>query len=229
MENNEQIYQIYKKFENKKVSHYKLKNLINFGGFGAVFKSINVDDNKNYAIKMILKINIDDEENFFNECNIMKKLESINVIKYYESFKEKFENDEFYIIVMELCDLNLLEYLKKKEFISLEELREILIQFNNSLKKMFDNNIMHRDIKPENILIKYNNNNKLGYIIKLSDFGLAKHLSELGYASTKVGTIYYMAPEILDNNEYTRKADLYSIGRMLYFFKKKIILKVILY
>ena len=94
---------------------------------------------------------------------------------------------------------------------------------------MFDNNIMHRDIKPENILIKYNNNNKLGYIIKLSDFGLAKHLSELGYASTKVGSIYYMAPEILDNNEYTRKADLYSIGRMLYKKKKKIILKVILY
>ena len=219
MENN-QIFQIYKKFENKKVSHYKLKNLINIGGFGAVFKSINVDNNKNYAIKMILKINIDDEENFFNECNIMKKLESINVIKYYESFKEKFETDVFYIIVMELCDLNLLEYLKKKKFISLDELREILIQFNNSLKKMFDNNIMHRDIKPENILIKYNNN-KLGYIIKLSDFGLAKYLSESGYASSKVGSIYYMAPEILDNNEYTRKADLYSIGRMLYFLKKK--------
>ena len=166
MEKNQRI-EFFKKFENKNFSNYKLEKLINVGGFGAVFKSINVNNNNNCAIKMILKNNIKEKEIFLNECYIMKNLESINVIKYYENFEDKFENDEFYFMVMELCDLNLLEYLNKKMIISLDELRKILIQFNNGLKHMFDNNIMHRDIKPENILIKYDNNNKFGYIIKL--------------------------------------------------------------
>ena len=221
MEKNQILANFYLNFENKNFSHYKFEKLINIGGFGAVFKSKNLENNENYAIKMILKNNIKDKENFINECDVMKNLNSINIIKYYENFEEKIENYEFYFMVMELCDLNLLEYLNKKKFINLDELREILIQFNNSLKHMFDNNIMHRDIKPENILIKYDNNNKLGYIIKLSDFGLAKMLSESGYASTRAGTEFYMAPEILAMNKYTKKADLYSIGKMLFLFKKK--------
>ena len=134
MENIKKTY--FKKFEGKQFSYYKLEKFINKGDFSAVFKSINKENNKNYAIKMMLKSDIDDEKKFLNECDMMKN--SINVIKYYEIFEE----NEFYFIVMELCDLNLLEYLNNKKNISLYELREILIQFNNALKYMFDNNII---------------------------------------------------------------------------------------
>ena len=88
MEKN-QIREFFQNFENKKFSHYILEKLINIGGFGAVFKSINVDNNKKYAIKMILKKNIEDKEIFLNECNIIKKLNLINTIQYFEKFERK--------------------------------------------------------------------------------------------------------------------------------------------
>ena len=72
MENDKNSF--FKNFEGKQFSHYQLEKLINNGSFGAVFKSINLKNKKNYAIKMILKNDIDDKVNFLNECNIMKNL-----------------------------------------------------------------------------------------------------------------------------------------------------------
>ena len=93
-------------------------------------------------------------------------------------------------------------------------IQKILIQLNDALRIMKNKNISHRDIKPENILIKYINQND--FIIKLSDFGLGKELSSKNYFTSNVGTNFFKAPEV-ENNKYDYKADLYSIGIVLYF------------
>ena len=126
----------------------------------------------------------------------MKKCsKSDNSVKCYEYF----DNNKNFVIIMELCDVNLSQLLMKNlekydRGFSVEEIYEIMMQLNNALKIMKNNNIIHRDLKLENILIKYIENNK--YIIKLADYGSSKRLDSLSknYCNSKVGTLIYMAP-----------------------------------
>ena len=80
------------------------------------------------------------------------------------------------------------------------------------------NKIVHRDLKPQNILIKYKNkNDKNNFTVKLSDYGIAKRLAMTGNAiCSHVGTRNYMAPEILMEEPYDLKCDLWSLGVIIY-------------
>ena len=85
-----------------------------------------------------------------------------NSVKCYEYFNNK---DNF-VIIMELCDENLLQLLNKRlknenKGFNSEEIYEIMNQLNNTFKIMKEKNIIHRDLKLENILIKYNNNKNI--------------------------------------------------------------------
>jgi serine/threonine-protein kinase ULK/ATG1 len=82
---------------------------------------------------------------------------------------------------------------------------------------MRENNIIHRDLKLENILIKYNDKEHKTYTIKLSDYGCSKRIKSLSInCNTYLGTLVYMAPEILKREEYNSKCDLWSIGIIIY-------------
>ena len=80
---------------------------------------------------------------------------------------------------------------------------------------MNENEIIHRDIKLENILIKYTDSSHTKFIPKINDYGLSREMNN-GIASTWCGSPLYMAPEVLMNKEYNNKADLWSIGIMIY-------------
>ena len=106
---------------------------------------------------------------------------------------------------MELCDKNLSTLLsekiknnKEKPF-TLEEIFEITKQLNNGFKIMKENKIIHRDLKLENILIKYNDKLKKSFTLKIADYGINKRLDSLSknFVNSKVGTIIYSAPEVL--------------------------------
>ena len=82
---------------------------------------------------------------------------------------------------------------------------------------MVENNIIHRDLKLGNILIKYSDEAKTKFVPKLSDYGLSKELSDKsGIARTSLGTPATMAPEVTAKNIYNNKADLWSVGVLLY-------------
>lgn len=91
-------------------------------------------------------------------------------------------------------------------------------QLNETLKIMVKNNIVYRDLKLENILIKYENNDKNKFIVKLTDYGISKQLTTTKMYKTRVGTPIIMAPEILERiSNYDNKCDLRSIGIILYY------------
>ena len=115
---------------------YKKIEIIGLGAFGDVYRG---KINKEYvAIKEIKKLKTN-EKKFVEETEIMKIIESDNSVK----LIERVETEDSFYIISELCDLSLEEYLnKRKESLSIEEIKELLIDLNKGLKVMYENKIM---------------------------------------------------------------------------------------
>ena len=119
---------------------------------------------------------------------------------------------------MELCDGDLRQILNKfyPKGLPLNIINKIFYQLNKALKVMIDNDCIHRDLKPENILIKYTDNEKNNFDIKLTDFGLSTYEIHSTIKTHSIaGTKNYMAPEI-EKEYYNNKCDLWSLGVILY-------------
>jgi serine/threonine-protein kinase ULK/ATG1 len=147
----------------------------------------------------------------------MKEVENENSIKIYEHYDSK----KYFAVVMELCDCNLNDKLKESNGFTVDKIKKILIQLNNTFRLMIDKKIIHRDIKLENILVK--DSQKENFIVKLSDYGEAKKLGTLSQMIESIhGTPNTQAPEILNGENYDSKSDLWSLGVIIYqlYFKK---------
>ena len=216
---------------------YTIKTIIGRGSFGYVYKAIKNENNEERAIKIISKVNYDtyvssDKETSYttfikkikNEIDNMTIAQGINkdnqnTVKLYEYF----DMSDKLVIVMELCDCDLDSYIQKKknenkEF-KIDEIFEILTQLNNTFKILVENKVIHRDLKPNNILLKKDKNDK--NIWKLVDYGVSRQLFTLSrQLYTKyVGTLLYMAPEILEGVEYDDECDLWSLGIIIYYLR----------
>jgi len=212
---------------------YTIGKIIGNGAFGYVCKATKKDTGEERAIKIISKNKYNTYvsnrektsyttfiQSIKNEIDNMTIAQGINkdnqnTVKLYEYFDMR---DEF-AIIMELCDCNLADILnkkkEKKEKFNFNEILEILIQLNNTFK-ILENKVIHRDLKLENILLKKNENGQ--NIWKLVDYGVSRKLITLSaqYYTARVGTISYMAPEVILGDKYNNKCDLWSLGIILY-------------
>ena len=166
-------------------------------------------------------INIIDEgalkKSIVNELNFMTICSNENKNNYSTKIFKYFEYSNEFAIVMELCDDNLSKILRRREKgFEPEEIKKIMNQLNETFKIMTKEKIVHRDIKLENILVKYENDKKEDFIVKLTDYGVSKQLSSNTTIKTIIGTKYTMAPEILEGLKYNNKCDLWSIGVIMY-------------
>ncbi len=180
------------------------------GSFGSVYKAKNKLTGTYVAIKEIIKSKYNSSE-YLSEAEMMKKVQSENSVNLIETFETKY----FFYLIMELCIFNLDEYMKiRNEPLSIDEIKEILFQLNNILKTMKEKSIIHNDLKPSNILISLEKINKIQ--IKLSDFGSSNNLKEQS-TLTKNGTPFTMAPEVLENSNFSEKSDIWSLGIIIYY------------
>jgi serine/threonine protein kinase len=207
------------KFEDFKKEDLKIIKQIGYGQFSNVYEA-EYQGNK-YAIKKISKNSLEKGEDDMNEymknalareLNILKKMSELeNSVKLYYNY----EDEENYILILELCDTDLSRLLQEKKTFTSGEILSIMEGLNKSFKYMNDNNLVHRDIKPENILIKYIDSSKTKFIPKLSDYFASREL-EAGRANSVIGTPDFMSPEVSEGQNYDNKCDLYSIGVMMY-------------
>ena len=212
--------------------YYDIIKQIENGPFSSVYKAKVKDKEEYVAIKVIdkgkIKIalkkeyskqNIEEEYNkevhFYNEIRFMEICgeNNENSVKYYQHF----ETDNEFIIVMELCDGNLIDFIKLKKDLNINDIYELLCQLNNTFKIMKEKQIAHRNLKLQNILFKYKNKEKTKFIFKISSYTVSKEFYSLSQRfSTKVGTINFMAPEVLEGEKYNFKCDLWSLGIIIY-------------
>eukprot|EP01125_Pyxidicula_operculata_P001478 TRINITY_DN11351_c0_g1_i1.p1 TRINITY_DN11351_c0_g1~~TRINITY_DN11351_c0_g1_i1.p1 ORF type:complete len:476 (-),score=77.36 TRINITY_DN11351_c0_g1_i1:75-1298(-) len=118
-------------------------------------------------------------------------------------------------LVLEYCDVGSLETLiDKMKVIDEETTSFLLVQLTRGLIYLHSKNIIHRDLKPGNLLLSTGKDGRLH--LKIADFGLARVLDEADAANTQCGTPRFWAPEVHLKRSYTSKADLYSVGLIMY-------------
>jgi len=143
----------------------------------------------------------------------MYKLKHPSILKMYHYF----EDPKRYLLVQDICSGGeLYDLVRKEKKFEVKEAAFILKQLLSAVVYMHSENIVHRDLKPENILLEDASSPILE--IKLIDFGTAKSYSPGEKLTERVGTIAYMAPEVLDDaiDSYTDKCDVWSIGCIAY-------------
>ena len=212
--------------ENMLTIVYKAK--VNNGNFPVEYVAIKKIKKKalEEELKIKLNKNVISKEDFekeiikFNrELKNMEKCYCENSVEIFDYF----DTEEYFIIIMELCDNNLFyELCNTKSGFSVDQVRDILLQLNNVFKKMNENNISHRDIKIYNILVKYLDKKKSKFKVLLSDYGVSNQLSSMSQNySTHAGTPIIMAPEILEGEDYNDKCDIWSLGITIYYLNTK--------
>ncbi|XP_076107071.1 serine/threonine-protein kinase unc-51-like isoform X2 [Mytilus galloprovincialis] len=200
---------------------YNRKDLIGHGAFAVVFKGRNRKRPDNpVAIKSITKKNLAKSQNLLSkEIKILKELSDLhheNVV----ALLDCKETTNHVYLVMEYCNGgDLADYLQVKGTLSEETIAAFLRQIAAAMKALNAKGIVHRDLKPQNILLCHSgkpNPQASEMRLKIADFGFARFLNDGVMAATLCGSPMYMAPEVIMSLQYDAKADLWSIGTIVF-------------
>ena len=203
------------KFEGVFLDNYDVVKQLGKGGYGKVYQVMNKKTKEKRACKHLSKLSINNLEKFQREIEILRKADHPNIIKLYEIFESK----RSYYLIMEECKGGevfdrIIDHIQKKDMYSEKDASAILRQMMSAVEYCHNNGIAHRDLKPENLLY-LNEGPEENNPIKVIDFGLSQVISPQRKLKTKVGTAYYVSPEILQGN-YSEKCDIWSAGVILY-------------
>ncbi|XP_051981610.1 probable serine/threonine-protein kinase nek2 [Xyrauchen texanus] len=181
------------------------------GSFGATYKVVSKDEEKEYMMKEIKakQLSRDCITKAKSEADVLCRLKHPYIVDYKESFEE---NGSLYII-MNYCeggDLAKVMAVQKNIAVHLpeEKILDWFTQICLALKHIHDKGIFHRDLKPQNIFLTE------GTLV-LGDFGITKTLAQEVYVHKNVGTPLYIAPEVLIGTPYTAESDIWSLGWVL--------------
>ena len=199
------------------LDNYEVIKQLGKGGYGKVYEVKNKKSGDIRACKHLSKLSIKNLEKFEREINILINSDHPNIIKIYEIY----ESQRSLYLVMEECKGGeifdrIIEHIQSKSMYSEKDAAEIFLQVMSSIEYCHNNGICHRDLKPENLLY-LNAGPEKNNPIKVIDFGLSQFIDPNKKLKTKVGTAYYVAPEIL-KGDYTEKCDIWSAGVILYIF-----------
>lgn len=191
---------------------YEIHNLVGVGGMACVYRAYDRVEDRWVAIK-ILKDEFSNNSEFLrrfrNEAKAITVLSHPNIVDVYDvSF-----GDRLQYIVMEYIDgITLKQYIDQEGVIRLDEALHFTTQILMALEHAHEKGIIHRDIKPQNVMLLQDGS------IKVTDFGIARFSqSETQTMTDKaIGSVHYIAPEQARGDYITDKADIYSVGVMLY-------------
>ena len=192
---------------------YEMKDIIGKGRYGTIRVGYHKIKKRYVAIKIINKKSVSkaDLDNIRNQINILKIATDEFVLKLLDII----ENESFLYIMTELCKGgDLYSYLNQRSFkIPEAKAAKLIYKLTKSISFLHTLGIIHRDLKPENILMTDMSDDA---DIRISDFCICKRLEPNETTKEIVGTLGYMAPEVLMGKEYNFSADVWGIGVITY-------------
>ncbi|XP_076005688.1 inhibitor of nuclear factor kappa-B kinase subunit beta [Genypterus blacodes] len=200
---------------------WELKERLGTGGFGNVTKWQNKETEEEIAIKQCRQDLCErNKERWCLEILIMKRLDHVNVVAAREvpkGMQEMVAINDLPLLALEYCHGgDLRKYLNLMENCS--GMREgsvlILLQdISSALTYLHNKRIIHRDLKPENIVLQQGEKR---LIHKIIDLGYAKELDQSSLCMSFVGTLQYLAPELIERKRYTVTVDYWSFGTLVF-------------
>ncbi len=199
---------------------YRIVEKIGSGGMGSIYKATRMHIGDTVAVKVLHPDSVGDKkaiERFRREAQAAARLKHNNAVGIYDFAVSP--NNLVYI-VMELVEgKNLARIIKEQGPLQPSFAVEIISRVCSALDEAHRQNIVHRDLKPDNILVNATSND---LTVKVLDFGIAKlcdlsaEVSTLTQKGMLVGTPQYMSPEQCMGEEIDGRADIYSLGIVLY-------------
>ncbi len=189
---------------------YEIMGKIGAGGMSDVYKARDHILGRFVAIK-VLKTEFSEDVNFVvkfrTEAQSAAGLEHPNIVNIYDVGSES----GMHYIVMEYVEgVTLKTYIEKKGSLTYKEAVSIAIQVGRGMEAAHAKNIIHRDIKPQNILISTEGK------AKVTDFGIARAVSNNTISADVMGSVHYASPEQARNGFVDAKSDIYSLGIVMY-------------
>ncbi|MEN8904682.1 MAG: serine/threonine-protein kinase, partial [Clostridiales bacterium] len=212
---------------------WKVEELLGKGSIGSVYKlSRDFFGEKQYSAVKVMSIPTEEQYNMYisssghsgdskeffedlvkqiaKEINLLYQLKGHSNIITYEDHMIKNVGEKWHIFIRMECATCLSDYMANKTM-ETKEILQLGIDMCKALEFCHNRGIMHRDVKEENIFVSLNSKS-----FKLGDFSVSKETDSLSMAQTKVGTLNYMPPEIINGKTYNKNVDLYSLGLVLY-------------
>ena len=189
---------------------------IGHGAFGAaILVQAVTDATKRFVVKLVdvSKMPAKEEEDTLREVHVLASFDHPNIICYVDSFVEV---GKLHIVMEYAEDGDLRTLIKEHKAVgrALDEkqILDYFVQLCLAMQHIHQRKVLHRDLKPQNIFLTEQRR-----VLKVGDFGIARTLEHsLELAHSKVGTPYYMSPEVLNETPYNDKTDVWSMGCVLY-------------
>ena len=191
-------------------NRYEIVDQVGTGGMSDVYKAKDHALGRYVAIK-VLKSEFSEDTNFVSkfrtEAQSAAVLEHPNIVNIYDVGSE---NGIHYIVMEYVEGITLKTYIEKKGQLTYKEALSIAIQVGRGIQAAHAKNIVHRDIKPQNIIISTDGK------VKVTDFGIARAVSENTIHSDVMGSVHYASPEQARNGYVSNRSDIYSLGIVMY-------------
>eukprot|EP00746_Dinoflagellata_sp_MGD_P003789 gnl/MRDRNA2_/MRDRNA2_107347_c0_seq1.p1 gnl/MRDRNA2_/MRDRNA2_107347_c0~~gnl/MRDRNA2_/MRDRNA2_107347_c0_seq1.p1 ORF type:complete len:516 (-),score=79.70 gnl/MRDRNA2_/MRDRNA2_107347_c0_seq1:102-1649(-) len=191
-------------FEKSRSFHWKRGQQIGCGSQGTVYRAMNMENGKVFAVKEAFMENEKERTNILQELEICRGLSHPHIVTF---LGHEYVDKQLYIFMEFIAGGSMTKMLNEFGALSQSLLRRSSVGLLEGLEYLHscDPPVMHRDIKGGNILVD------MDFHVKLADFGCSKQAAMTTSFST-MGSVPWMAPEVIRGEGYGRKADIWSLG-----------------
>ena len=191
-------------------SRYEIKEIIARGGMATVYLAKDLRLVREVAVKIIHPHLSEDpvfRDKFFREARMLAKVNHANLVNI---FDQGDDNGNAFIVLELVQGITLRDAIKDLGALHTTQVLQVSKAMLSALAQAHSSGVVHRDLKPENVLLSDDGR------IKVTDFGLARELSANTDTGSLVGTVAYLAPEVIRRGKAETPSDIYSFGIMLF-------------